>query len=58
MKRGALIKALYRQGCVFIAHNKKHDRYLQPATGIVEQVPRHTDIHERLAQRIIKKLTP
>jgi predicted RNA binding protein YcfA (HicA-like mRNA interferase family) len=56
MKRGALLKALKQQGCVFVEHCKKHDRYLQPRTGITEQVPRHSDINEYLAKEIIKNL--
>jgi predicted RNA binding protein YcfA (HicA-like mRNA interferase family) len=57
MKRGALLKALRKQGCVFVEHCKKHDRYLQPKTGITDQVPRHSDINETLAKQIMKNLS-
>ena len=32
--------------------------YRQPATGTQEPIPRHREIVERLAKKIIKKLTP
>jgi predicted RNA binding protein YcfA (HicA-like mRNA interferase family) len=58
MKQGELLQKLKQQGCVFVEHCKKHDRYKQPKTGIVEQVPRHPIINERLALKIIKILAP
>jgi hypothetical protein len=57
MKRGALLKILKRQGCLFIKHGKKHDQYLQPGTGAKDQVPRHHDISEETAKSIIKNLS-
>jgi predicted RNA binding protein YcfA (HicA-like mRNA interferase family) len=57
MKRGALLKRLKAQGCVFLKHGKKHDVYKNPRTGIEERVPRHTDINETLADHIIKNLS-
>jgi predicted RNA binding protein YcfA (HicA-like mRNA interferase family) len=56
MKRGALLKVLKRNGCVFIKHGKKHDLYLQPRNGNTDQVPRHSDVAEDLAKSIIKNL--
>ena len=56
MKRNALLKILHDMGCVFINHGKKHDRYVQPQTGIKQMVPRHNEIDENLAKAIIKKL--
>lgn len=57
MKRGALVKKLHAQGCIFVSHGKKHDVYKNPRTGIEERVPRHPDINEILAREIIKKLS-
>ena len=57
MKNGALLKILRQQGCVFVKHGKKHDLYLQPKTGKTSQVPRHPDIQENLARKIIKNLS-
>jgi predicted RNA binding protein YcfA (HicA-like mRNA interferase family) len=57
MKRGALLRTLRKQGCVFVKHGKKHDQYLQPKTGNTDQVPRHSDIAEDMAKNIIKNLS-
>ena len=57
MKRGALIKRIMAQGCIFIKHGKKHDVYKNLRTGIEERVPRHSDISENLAMHIIRNLS-
>ena len=57
MKRGALLKRLKAQGCVFVKHGKKHDVYKNPRTGAEDRVPRHSDISETLANYIIKNLS-
>ena len=57
MKRGALLKILKQQGCVFVKHGNKHDQYIQPRTGKVDQIPRHSDIAEDIAKSIIKNLS-
>jgi len=57
MKNGELLKRIKAQGCVFVKHGKKHDVYKNPRTGIEERVPRHNDIHEILAKRIIQRLS-
>jgi predicted RNA binding protein YcfA (HicA-like mRNA interferase family) len=57
MKRGALLKILNRQGCIFVKHGKKHDQYMQPRTGKTDHVPRHPDISEDTAKSIIKNLS-
>lgn len=57
MKRVDLIKTLERMGCVLIRHGAKHDWYRNPETGISQAVPRHREINEHLAKRIIKMLS-
>lgn len=54
MKRRELIEKLEALGCVFVRHGGSHDIYRQPATNAQEPVPRHREIVERLAQKIIK----
>jgi predicted RNA binding protein YcfA (HicA-like mRNA interferase family) len=54
MKRNLLIKEICKRGAVFVRHGKKHDIYKNPKTGIIEQIPRHSEIEERLAKNIIK----
>lgn len=56
MKRRDLISKLEKSDCVMLRHGAKHDIYHNPQTGATEPVPRHREINERLAQKIIKKL--
>ena len=53
MKRRDLIKKLEAAGFIFDRHGGKHDVYKRGSDE--EQVPRHTEINERLAKAIIKK---
>jgi hypothetical protein len=57
VKRNALLKELKKLGCVFVQHEKKHDKYMNPQTGVAERVPRHNDINELLAKSIIRNLS-
>ncbi len=57
MKRIDLIKMIEGFGCKLVRHGAKHDWYQNPATGVSQPVPRHREIKERLAQRIIGKLS-
>jgi predicted RNA binding protein YcfA (HicA-like mRNA interferase family) len=57
MKRGALLKILKAQGCVFVKHGSRHDQYIQPKTGKRDQVPRHPLISDDTARSIIKNLS-
>jgi predicted RNA binding protein YcfA (HicA-like mRNA interferase family) len=56
MKRTDLIRQLAEIKCVLIRHGGKHDWYQNPATKIVQPIPRHNEINENLAKSIIKKL--
>jgi hypothetical protein len=57
MKEGELLNILRDQGCVFVKHCKKLDKYIQPRTGITDHVPRHPKIYDMLARQIIKNLS-
>jgi hypothetical protein len=57
VKRSALLKELKKRGCIFVQHEKKHDKYSNPKTGVSERVPRHKDINELLAKAIIRNLS-
>jgi predicted RNA binding protein YcfA (HicA-like mRNA interferase family) len=54
VKRVDLIKAIEALGCEFVRHGGKHDWYRNPRTGVAQPVPRHREIKERLAKRILK----
>jgi predicted RNA binding protein YcfA (HicA-like mRNA interferase family) len=58
VKRVDLVKALEALGCELVRHGGKHDWYRNPATGVSQPVPRHREIHEHLARRIIRMLSP
>ena len=58
MKRRDLVADLERFGCALLRHGAKHDIFHQPATGKSEPVPRHREINEFLAKKILKSLAP
>jgi mRNA interferase HicA len=57
VKRLDLIRALEQAGCVLERHGARHDWYRNPATGVAQAVPRHREINDHLARRIIRELT-
>jgi hypothetical protein len=57
MKRGLLLKVIAAHGCTLVRHGKRHDIYINPRTQKTERIPRHADINETLAKRIIKNLS-
>lgn len=57
MKRVDLIKAIQAFGCQLVRHGAKHDWYQNTITGMVQAVPRHREINERLATHIIRTLS-
>jgi mRNA interferase HicA len=57
LKRLDLIRALEAAGCALVRHGGKHDWYRNPTTGVSQPVPRHREIKEPLARRIIRLLS-
>ena len=57
MKRLDLIRIIENNGAFFVRHGSDHDWYKNMKTGIAEAVPRHRDIKEILAKKIIKRLS-
>jgi len=57
MKRRDLIKRIEDFGCELLRHGGKHDIYHNPKTGATQPVPRHREINEILARKIIRDLT-
>ena len=57
MKRVELIKRLTANGAIFVRHGSNHDIYTQPKNGNTEPVPRHNEIKEFIAKKIIKNLS-
>jgi len=57
MKRRELEKWLRKAGCYLKREGKSHSLWISPTTGAIEAVPRHNDIKEPLAKKILKSLT-
>ena len=56
MKRADLIRSIEQGGCVLVRHGGKHNWYRNPVTGVSQPVPRHREIKEPLACRMIRLL--
>ncbi|MEI7909097.1 MAG: type II toxin-antitoxin system HicA family toxin [Verrucomicrobiota bacterium] len=57
MKRRDLVAELEQAGCVLLRHGARHDIYHNPQTGRSQPVPRHSEINEILARKILQDLT-
>lgn len=57
MKRKLLEKKLRLAGCYLKREGKLHTLWINPKNGNIEAVPRHADIKELLALKILKNLT-
>ena len=57
MKRRDLIQRIEGVGCVLLRHGGKHDIYHNPKTGATQPVPRHKEVNEILARKIIRDLS-
>ena len=57
MKRRDLISELEQAGCILLRRGGGHDIYHNPRSGKSQPVPRHREINENLAKKIIKDLT-
>jgi predicted RNA binding protein YcfA (HicA-like mRNA interferase family) len=56
MKRRDLEKRLRLAGCILKREGSSHALWTNPRTGVIEAVPRHLEIKEPLAIRILKSL--
>ncbi|MBK8349082.1 MAG: type II toxin-antitoxin system HicA family toxin [Saprospiraceae bacterium] len=57
MKRKDLLKILSKNGCILLRNGAKHDIYHNPNKGTTQPIPRHNEINEMLAKKILKDLT-
>lgn len=57
MKRKQLITELEKAGCTLLRRGGRHDIYHNPKSGRSQPVPRHTEINELLARKIVRDLT-
>ncbi|MFZ8919747.1 MAG: type II toxin-antitoxin system HicA family toxin [bacterium] len=56
LKRRDLERKLRQAGCYLKREGASHSLWVQPATGTVETVPRHQEIKELLAKKILNNL--
>ena len=56
MKRRDLEQRLRMAGCYLKREGASHSLWIQPKTGAIEIVPRHNEIKEPLAKKILKNL--
>jgi len=56
MKRTDLERKLRVAGCYLKREGRSHSLWINPRTGVIEALPRHTEIKEPLARKILKNL--
>jgi mRNA interferase HicA len=56
MKRKELEKKLRQAGCHLKREGASHSLWINPQSGTVEAIPRHREIKESLAKKILKNL--
>jgi len=56
VKRRDLERKLRIAGCYLKREGAAHSLWMNPKTGVVEAVPRHIEIKEPLAKKILKNL--
>ena len=56
MKRRDLERKLRMAGCYLKREGSSHSLWINSKTGVIEAVPRHREIKESLAKKILKNL--
>lgn len=56
MKRTDLERKLRIAGCYLKREGSSHSLWINPKTGVIEAVPRHREIKEPLARKILKSM--
>ena len=56
MKRRDLERRLRVAGCYLKREGSSHSLWINPQNGVVEAIPRHKEIKEPLAKKILKNL--
>jgi len=51
MKRGSLLRHLRKNGCYLKREGAAHSLWINPRTGAVEAVPRHTEVSKSTRQK-------
>ena len=56
MKVRDLVRRIEEEGAAFVRHGHDHDWYRNVITGRMAAVPRHREVNERTARRILRDL--
>ena len=56
MKRKELERKLRRAGCLLKREGASHSLWVNPRNGVMEAVPRHQEIKDLLARKILRAL--
>jgi len=56
MKKTDLEKKLRKAGCFLKREGSSHSLWINPTTGVIEAVPRHREIKEPLAKKILRNM--
>jgi mRNA interferase HicA len=56
VKRSSLLRHLRQHGCIQKREGSSHSLWTNPANGVVEAVPRHTEIPNLLVKKICRNL--
>jgi len=56
MKRTGFLKHLRRYGCVMKREGANHSLWINLNSGVIEAIPRHNEIPEKLIYKICKNL--
>lgn len=56
MKRRELERKLRISGCYLKREGSSHSLWINPKSGTVEAIPRHAEIKEALARKILRSL--
>lgn len=56
MKLRDLVRQIEEDGAAFVRHGHDHDWYRNVITGRMAAVPRHREVNERTARRILRDL--
>jgi mRNA interferase HicA len=57
MKRRELLRHIQAHGCQLEREGKEHSLWKNPATGVVEAIPRHAEVGKHLSRKICKQLS-
>ena len=56
MKRRDLERKLRMAGCYLKREGGSHSLWINPKNGVIEAIPRHKEIKEPLAKKILKNM--